>query len=78
MLLMLDNLLSNEGVHQLVFNKGQKVREIEGFDIAELHDTEDENLKGRVIVTVEAGYYLSGLDGEKNIIRNANIECYKE
>jgi len=78
MLLMLDNLLSNEGVHQLVFNKGQKVREIEGFDIVKLHDTEDENLKGRVIKTTKAGYYLSGLDGEKDIIRNANIECYKE
>ena len=61
-----------------MFNKGQKVREIEGFDIVKLHDTEDENLKGRVIKTTKAGYYLSGLDGEKDIIRNANIECYKE
>ena len=75
---LIDIRLDMLDVKELIFNKGEKFREIDGADVSEenLIEAKDVKDKGRVIETIENGYYIDGIEG-RNIIRNAKIKCYK-
>ena len=76
---LIDSRLEYLDVKELIFYRGEIFREIEGADVSEENLIETKNIedKGKVIETVESGYYIDGLEGTKIIIRNAKIKCYE-
>lgn len=72
-----DERLEEQGLEKLIFNPGQNWRDIDGAEPYEQLDTDNENDKGKVIETIEHGYYLVGLDGNKIIVKKALIKLYR-
>ena len=76
---VIDTRLDNLNVKKLSFIAGEMFREIEGADVADEDRVKTKNIeeKGKVIETIQVGYYIDGLEGRKFIIRNAKIKCYE-
>ena len=76
LLTILDQRLDQQDLKKLIFNPGENWKDIEGAEPLEQLDTDNENDKGKVIETLEHGYYLDGLDGNKIIVKKALIKLY--
>ena len=77
LLTIIDQRLEQQGLKKLIFNSGQNWRDIDGAEPLEQLDTDNENDKGKVIETIEHGYYLDGLDGNKIVVKKALIKLYR-
>ena len=79
----LDRFLEGEGVHKIVLEQGDSLKGpdgkyLDGLDMREGVETEDKDLQGTVIETLEIGFYLENSDGKKDIIQPAEIKFYNE
>ena len=77
LLTITDQRIEQQGLKKLIFNAGQNWRDIDGAEPLEQLDTDNENDKGKVIETIEHGYYLDGLDGNKIVLKKALIKLYR-
>ena len=77
LLTITDQRIEEQGLKKLIFNPGQNWRDIDGAEPLEQLDTDNENDKGKVIETIEHGYYLEGLDGNKIVVKKALIKLYR-
>ena len=77
LLTITDQRIEEQGLKKLIFNPGQNWRDIDGAEPLEQLDTDNENDKGKVIETIEHGYYLDGLDGNKIVVKKALIKLYR-
>ena len=77
LLTITDQRIEQQGLKKLIFNPGQNWRDIDGAEPLDQLDTDNENDKGKVIETIEHGYYLDGLDGNKIVVKKALIKLYR-
>ena len=77
LLRVLDERLEEQELKKLIFEPGLNWKDLEGAEPDELVETQSEDEKGKVIETVEHGYYLEGLNGKKYIVKKALIKLYK-
>lgn len=77
LLRVLDERLEEQELKKLIFEPGLHWKDLDGAEPDELVETQSEDKKGKVIETVEHGYYLEGLNGKKYIVKKALIKLYK-
>ena len=77
LLKVLDERLEEQELKKLIFEPGLNWKDLEGAEPDKLVETQSEDEKGKVIETVEHGYYLEGLNGKKYIVKKALIKLYK-
>ena len=75
--------VEGEGVHKIVLEQGDSLKGpdgkyLDGLDMREGVETEDKDLQGTVIETLEIGFSLENSDGKKDIIQPAEIKFYNE
>ena len=66
-------------IEEIIFYSGVSIKEISGdeFETSEIEITEDENLHGKVVGTINAGYVYVHPNG-KNVVKKAKLKVYKK
>ncbi len=77
---VLEYLFKTEGVKNINFLPESLIDEVRSNEIELLPQnsvkTNDSNLVGKIIETIDEGYYLDGLEGNKYILKKAVVKYY--